>query len=170
MSETSKRRHVLAPYCAGPGVDVGFGGDPILPTSICVDLPQPYTRLGLAPQHLACDGLPLLPWFADRSLGYVYSSHLIEDFPFAAQLTIVREWLRKVRSGGRVVILAPDQQAYERHCRDHGTAPNSHHAEPDMGLASFAARVVTPLLGECHILHHAELVAEYSFEVVLQRR
>jgi len=37
-SETSKCRSRLARYCVGAGIDIGAGGDPIVPTAVIVDL------------------------------------------------------------------------------------------------------------------------------------
>ena len=35
-SETSAVRDLLAPYCAGDGLDLGYGGDPIVPHAIAL--------------------------------------------------------------------------------------------------------------------------------------
>jgi len=43
-SETSKCRARLTPYCAGYGLDVGCGGDPIVGHALRMDLPTPYAR------------------------------------------------------------------------------------------------------------------------------
>jgi hypothetical protein len=73
--QTSKCRTRLAPYCIGCGVDLGPGGDPITETAIRVDLPQPYSDVGLLPPQLTGDARKLI-WFRDACLDYVYSSHL----------------------------------------------------------------------------------------------
>lgn len=79
MSETSKCRERLKKFCIGYGLDIGYGGDPIIPGAITVDLAIPYTKVGDAPLNLGGDARNLY-WFADNSLDYVYSSHLLEDF------------------------------------------------------------------------------------------
>ena len=45
-SETSRCRERLRHFCCGYGIDVGYGGDTIIPSAITVDLPTPYTKVG----------------------------------------------------------------------------------------------------------------------------
>ncbi len=78
-SETSKVRKNLVKFCIGNGLDIGYGGDPILPTSICLDLPDSYAKYKDYPQHLHGDAKNLV-WFRDNVLDYIYSSHVLEDF------------------------------------------------------------------------------------------
>lgn len=168
MSETSKRRDILAQYCRGEGLDIGYGGDPILPTAICIDLPHPYTQVGQHPQHLATE-TGLLPWFVSNSLDYVYSSHLIEDFCYDRQRLLIREWLRVIRPGGHLVILAPDQQIYLADCRSKGHGSNTCHIEQDMSLQTFVDRVIVPLDLPLSYVHSESPVAVYSWEIVLRK-
>src|ERR1700726_3531099 len=39
-SETSRHRALLQKFCVGCGIDIGFGGDPITPDAIRMDLPS----------------------------------------------------------------------------------------------------------------------------------
>jgi predicted SAM-dependent methyltransferase len=171
QSETSRCRERLAPYCVGSGLDVGFGGDPIKRDAICVDMPSPYTCVGLSPQHLSgtCANLK---WFRDGVLDYVFSSHLIEDFSYTEQQAIVREFLRVIRPGGRVVLYQPDQQKFEEHCRKTGQPLNDAHKEKDYSLRTFLDNVFVPLQHEglgIRALHWKEQVDWYSFEVVIEK-
>src|SRR5215475_12871263 len=100
-SETSAAADILAPYCEGMGLDLGFGGLPIKDSAITVDLKPPYDWLK-SPQHLTGDARRLY-WFQDGVLDYVYSSHLLEDFPPRDTLGIVREWLRVLKVEGRLI-------------------------------------------------------------------
>jgi hypothetical protein len=52
MSETSKCRGRLKKFCVGYGVDIGYGGDPIPPSAITIDLLHPYPTVGDAPLNL----------------------------------------------------------------------------------------------------------------------
>jgi len=131
-SETSLRRAILAPWCQGNGIDLGFGGDPIHETAIRVDLQQPYAT-GIHPTQLAGDAARL-HWFADGVLDFVYSSHLLEDFEDTAG--ILREWLRVLKPGGHLVILCPDEQRYRRHCETTGHPYNNHHIHGDFPPAT----------------------------------
>jgi predicted SAM-dependent methyltransferase len=166
-SETSGVRAQLAEYCRGCGLDIGAGGDPIVRTAICLDLERPYTKVGSMPQHLAghCRDLR---WFRDGVLDYVYSSHLIEDFTYADQVAIVREWRRVLRPGGLLVLVAPDQPAYLAHCKATGQAPNRAHKIADYCQAAFLEFVMLPT-GPWRVgAHSAGLVGTYSWWVVLE--
>src|SRR5512138_3131570 len=108
-SETSKCRARLSRYCAGSGVDIGPGGDPISPTAVRIDLPQPYSHVSDLPVQLVGDASDLR-WFRDDVLDYVYSSHVLEDFEDTRAVLV--EWLRVLRDGGNLVLFCPDEQAF----------------------------------------------------------
>ncbi|HUL52738.1 MAG TPA: class I SAM-dependent methyltransferase, partial [Opitutaceae bacterium] len=163
-SETSKCRARLAPYCTGCGVDVGCGGDPILPQALRVDLPQPYARYSDLPVQLGGDASQLR-WFADGQLDFVFSSHVLEDF--ADTRTVLREWLRVLRPGGRLVLYCPDEQVYRAHCAATGQPYNQHHVHADFSLA-FVKRALDGL-GPLRILYEAALVEIYSWELVVEK-
>lgn len=128
VSETSKYRHLTVPHCRGNGVDIGCGGDPVVPSSIRFDLPPAeYAKYhsGNPPEfdiHYGGDATSLP--FKDGTLDYVYSSHLLEDF--ADWEPIVREWLRVIKPGGRLVILIPDKELWAEALR-RGQPPNCAH-------------------------------------------
>jgi SAM-dependent methyltransferase len=162
VSETSKVRASLAPFCVGDGVDVGFGGDPIVPTAIAMDLPERYARYLENPQHLHGDAANL-HWFRDGVLDYVFSSHVLEDFEDTA--AVVREWVRVLKPGGRLVLFLPDEQTYRAHCRAIGNPPNAHHVHENFGL---------PYLKSClpanvTVEHERFPVGIYSFELVVRK-
>lgn len=140
ISETSKHRDWFLPYTQGFGMDVGFGGDPLTANCIAFDLPQPYTSVGMAPQHLGGNArvIPL----SDNTLDWIYNSHLIEDFTYDEQIPIVQEWLRVLKPGGRLLILAPDQQRFLAHYAATGQRTNENHKESDYSLATFKRYVL----------------------------
>jgi SAM-dependent methyltransferase len=163
-SETSKCRADLAKFCVGAGVDIGYGGDPISNTAICLDLPQAYGRYGNAAQHLQGDARSL-PWFADGALDYVYSSHVLEDFSDTS--VVLDEWLRVIRPGGLLVLFLPDEQTYRNICRRDGKLPNVHHVH-----AHFGPDYMKELLGRRNDVSIRELrfpIGEYSFELVVEK-
>lgn len=135
-SETTKVRAILAPYCIGTGFDIGFGGDPIVPDAITVDLARPYTRVGAARQILRLDARDLSP-ICDGCADFVYSSHLLEDFAWPDIHRAVAEWRRILRPGGLLVVCCPDERRYRAHCAARGEAPNEHHSIADFSLLSF---------------------------------
>lgn len=163
-SETSKCRARLAPFCAGYGLDLGFGGDAILPGAIRVDLPQPYTMLSEQPVQLG-GSADDLRWFRDGTLDYVFSSHLLEDFDDIE--ATVREWLRVLRPGGRLVLFCPDEQAYRAHCAVTGQPRNPYHKHDDFSLGYVKERLVR--IGQHRIIHEIALIDEYSWELVCEK-
>lgn len=121
MSETDKHRRIFIPFCYGNGLDIGFGGVPIVPTAICFDLPpsERYSFVGEHPQHLSGNADNLF-MFNSGTLDYVYSSHLIEDFIDTEK--VIDEWLRVICRGGYLCLLFPDEQIYRARSKTHNAA------------------------------------------------
>ncbi len=168
MSETALCRPRLAPYCQGIGLDVGFGGDPITPTSINVDLPEPYARVGDAPTHLYHVELWNMVAYGSDAWDYIFSSHLLEDFSYPRNRQIIHEWRRLLKPGGLLVLYGPDQGRYAAHCEATGQPQNPHHFEPDFGLATFWLAVLNPT-GPWEIVHKNPAVDTYSWELVARK-
>lgn len=166
-SETSKHRDRLAPFCEGYGLDVGFGGDPIQPSAIRMDLSEPYAHTGPdQPVQLGGD-CRHLSRFRDGSLDYVYSSHVLEDFGEGETEGILREWSRVLRVGGRIVLLLPDQQRYLAYCSRHGLEPNGHHSIEHFSLDYI--RGVASRIGNLKVVEDIDPIDAYSFAVVLEK-
>ena len=161
MSETSRCRERLAPYCTGYGLDLGFGGDPITPYAVRVDLPVPYARYSDIPVQLGGTAADLY-WFKDGVLDFVFSSHLLEDFEDTE--SVLREWLRVLKPGGCLVLFCPDEQVYRTHCRATGQPQNFSHKIPDFSLA-YVMQLLAQL-GVTEILHSCSLIDDYSWELV----
>ena len=170
-SETSRHR-VLAKFCAGNGVDIGFGGDPITPSATRMDLPSPYTSVGRAPVQLGGDCRDL-HWFGDNALDYVYSSHVPEDFAETETMSILREWTTVLRPGRRLVLLLPDQQRYLAHCHRVGELnPDGIVGNPHYSIPTFSLRYVDAKANELGTLRKIdafELLGPYSFAVVYEK-
>ncbi len=163
VSETSKCRDSLARFCVGDGLDVGFGGDPITPNAIAMDLPRRYANYSSFPQHLHGEANNL-HWFRDNSLDFVYSSHVLEDFDDTAG--VLKEWFRVIRPGGYLVLYLPDEQAYREHCRKQGKPPNAHHIHEHFSLDY----VKSCLPSEGASIEHEQFpVGVYSFELVVRK-
>lgn len=143
VSEISKHRALVIGYCNGCGLDLGSGGDPIKPSAIQVELPNPYCPLfdDRYPPQLLGDATNL-HWFRDGVLDYVFSSHLIEDFNYPDQERILREWSRVLRPGGHLVIIAPEKFRWEQ-ALSAGQPPNlAHRHEPEIGdFTKIAGRI-----------------------------
>ena len=165
VSETSKCRSSLAHFCQGDGVDVGFGGDPIVPHAICMDMPQSYARYDNNVQHLHGDARNLR-WFSDGSLDWVYSSHVLEDFEDTS--SVLQEWLRVLRPGGNLILFLPDEQQYRVHCAAQGKASNPYHVHSHFSL-DYLKNCLTSR-DDVKIIHERYPVGIYSFEVVIRKK
>lgn len=82
----------------GTGIDLGCGLDPITPDCMKWDREQGDAQLvtGLLPE----------------SFDWVYSSHLLEHLP--KPLEALLRWWALVRPGGTMVIIVPEESAYEQ--------------------------------------------------------
>ena len=102
--ETSKahdrrvREGFFEKYCKGEGLDVGYGGDIIMPGCSGWDF-----RNGDA-QYLS--------GVEDESFDFVYSSHCLEHM-YDVQ-TSLKNWFRVVRKGGYLLLAIPHRNLYEK--------------------------------------------------------
>lgn len=169
-SETSLARDRLKKYCEGNGLDLGYGGDPIVPNAITIDLPRHYfTPSWLkspAPQNLRGNA-QYLYWFTDCSLDYVYSSHLFEDFELDEMKPVLQEWLRVIKPEGYLILYLPDEQRYRKDCKYRKIHPNPNHKVENFGLEFFKTLLVN--LDSIKIIHENPNCEVYSFEIVIQK-
>jgi len=128
ISETAKYRDLTTPYCTGNGIDIGSGGDPVVPWAINMDLPSAdflyYHSDNPPTQYIQFGGDCLNLPFKDETLDFVYSSHLLEDF--ADWMPALQEWSRVLKVGGRMIVLIPDKALWEAALRC-GQPPNCAH-------------------------------------------
>lgn len=164
VSETSRARPLLAKFCEGYGLDLGFGGDPITASAIRVDMPQPYAATGAYSVQLG-GAAEKLNWFTNEVFDYVYSSHLLEDYHDTE--TVLREWLRVLRQGGRLVLFLPDEQRYREHCHKTGQPYNHNHVHND--FSSELVKRVLGKIGGVDVVYETGIVHEYSFGIVAQK-
>lgn len=151
-SETAKYRHLTTEHCVGCGVDIASQGDPVVPWAMQLDLPPEefaYYNSNHAPQGPIqlrghADKLP----FDSDSLDFVYSSHLLEDF--ADWEPILKEWVRVLKPGGKLIVLIPDRELWVKACAN-GQPPNDFHRhEGYLGeLSTYAERLGVKVLADC---------------------
>ena len=163
-SETSKCRDRLAKYCVGNGLDLGYGGDPILPSAITLDLDDADLRTGNSPLNLK-GSADNLYWFKDGVLDYIYSSHLLEDF--ADTEHILLEWLRVLKVGGLLVLFCPVERVYRQYCEKHNQPYKINHKIENFSL-DYILKILEPI-GMTEMVHSTEIVDEYSFELVVKK-
>jgi SAM-dependent methyltransferase len=166
MSESAKYLHLTRQYLEGRGVDCGSGSWPVVPSAIQVELPKnkfkEYTGRDL-PDHVEWPGDIMDLPFKDNTLDYVYSSHLIEDFPRdncdgkeypANQPTwqkLFREWKRVLKPEGYMVIIVPEVARWKKTI-ELGQTPTCSHWAPE------------PSLGDC-----SRVATAAGFQVVFER-
>ena len=163
-SETSKVRKSLDIFCKGNGIDIGFGGDPIVKSAITVDLEFPYAKYENNPLHLKGSGDNLY-WFKDGVLDYVYSSHLLEDFEDTKEVLV--EWLRVIKVGGKVILFLPDEQIYRKYCYANGKIPNQNHIHEYFSL-NYIKNILSNR-DDIKIVHEVKVSNIYSFELVIEK-
>jgi ubiquinone/menaquinone biosynthesis C-methylase UbiE len=164
-SETDKYRNDMAPFCIGDGIDIGYGGDPIISSAITIDNPDGLmANCGDHPINLSGDARNLV-WFKDSVLDYVYSSHCLEDFENTREILL--EWLRVLKQGGRLVLLLPNQKRYEEHCLSVGEQPNASHKIKEFGLDYIKAILAT--IPSVKILFEKDIVDDYNFQIVIMK-
>jgi len=165
QSETSKCRSRLMQYCVGHGLDLGFGGDPITKTAIRMDSPVPYTKVGEYPVQLGGKAENLY-WFKDDVLDYIYSSHLLEDF-FDTE-AVLKEWIRVLKPGGRLIIFCPDEQRFRKHCTETGQKYNSNHVHEFFSL-EFVKQVLDRI-EKTKYIYEQDNVNIYSWDLVCEKK
>ena len=167
MSETASARHILSAFCEGIGMDIGFGGDAIVPHAITFDMPQPYTNVGSDGQILRGDCRNLF-MFCNESLNWIHSAHLLEDFVYDEAEHIVREWRRVLKVGGLLITNCPDQRRFKAHIKVSGQPDNLAHKESDWSLATIKERVVKPT-GPWEQVFEMDNFGPYSFLHVVRK-
>jgi SAM-dependent methyltransferase len=167
MSETAASREVLAPYCQGIGLDLGYGGDKVCVNAWAFDMPHPYTKVGDDRQQLRGD-CRSLPFICDGALDFAYSSHLVEDMYYHEAVEMIREWRRVLRVGGLLVTNCPDQQRFKAWIAKTGQGDNLSHREWDFSLKNFKERILAPT-GPWELVYEMPDDGRYSFYIVVRK-
>ena len=162
MSETALCRDRLSRFCKGVGVDLGFGGDPIVPTAITIDM-----NPGFNP-NICGDARFLRRWFSPGALDYVYSSHLLEDFIPEQTEEILADWVDATGPGGFLVLYLPNETVYRRVCMEKGLEYNLNHKCPDMSLDYIKGIIAGLDERLVEIVYEKAHCEDYSFEIVLK--
>lgn len=167
MSETAHARPHVAKFCTGLGLDIGFGGDKIVPEALSMDLPKPYTKVGEDKQILRGEA-GRLDFLCDEVLDYIYSSHLVEDFTYPALVQMLKEWRRVLKPNGLLIIVAPDEGIYSAHCRATGQPYNAAHKNKDFSLGTFMSTALQAGMWQ-RVAHSHQLIGTYSWWCVLRK-
>ena len=167
MSETTHARPVLAKYCEGLGLDIGFGGDAIVPAAITFDMERPYCPSFAGHKQIMKGDCKNLSMFCNESMDYIYSSHLLEDFTYSELKNIIAEWRRVLKPNGLLITNCPDQQKFLAHCHKTGQPLNMAHKEQDFSLQTF--KNVADKVGKWEEVFVEPSAGAYSFYLVLRK-
>jgi SAM-dependent methyltransferase len=85
-------------YCNGKGLDIGYGGDLIVPDATGWDYEHGDAQY--------------LRGVADESYDFVYSSHTLEHVRDAGES--LKNWFRVLKPGGYLIIYIPHRDLYEK--------------------------------------------------------
>jgi SAM-dependent methyltransferase len=93
------------PSASGPPLKLNLGcGDKILPGYVNVDIAQSRKH---AKPDVVCDLRRLIP-FADNTADEVLSVHVVEHFWRWEAVAVLREWVRVLKPGGKMVLECPN--------------------------------------------------------------
>lgn len=125
--EVRKTRWRAMPYASGKGLDLGCGMEKLLDTTNCIgiDSDKDNALFGRPAKFDIKADVSELRAFASGVQDYVFSSHVLEHFPYEQVTAILREWMRVLRVGGRLILYLPDMAQYPL-CK-----------EPALGISDF---------------------------------
>jgi SAM-dependent methyltransferase len=112
-------------YTRGTGVDIGCGLNKIHSAAVGIDMRLGNKDFGYAygANIMYRSEKPYLelPWFADESLDFVFSSHCLEHI--VDPVKSVNEMRRALKKGGYLIIILPDDRYYP-HVGEKGANPD----------------------------------------------
>ncbi len=93
-----KREDFFSLYCTGKGLDVGYGGDPLVENVTGWDFEHGDAQLLLGVN--------------DSEYNFVYSSHLLEHLPNVEKA--IKNWWRVLKVDGYLILYLPHRDLYEK--------------------------------------------------------
>lgn len=93
-----EREGFFEKYCQGRGLDIGFGGDPIIPDCQGFDFEHGNAQY--------------IKKIKDNSFDFVYSSHTLEHMSDPA--IALKNWWRVLKPCGYLILYIPDRDLYEK--------------------------------------------------------
>lgn len=111
-----KTRWRAVPYTQGRGLDLGCGREKLFDTEFVIGVDNGYDAdnhgvVVSANLRLDCRDLTQ---FAGGSWDYVFSSFLLQYFPYADVPKVLRDWFRLVKVGGCLVLYIPSDTMYPK--------------------------------------------------------
>ena len=121
-AEAKKIWHKAVPYLRGMGLDLGCGPWKVMPHAIAVDNFDEWYDGTWRPDVLG--DVEDLSLFADRSMDFVFSSHVLEHLDDTE--AVLREWWRVVKADGYLVLYLPHKEFYPN-IGEEGANPDHKH-------------------------------------------
>ena len=162
-SEMSSIRREARAYCRGKVIDIGCGGDKVVPWAVGFDREVPYTNVPSGMVDVVGDARDMT-MYADGEFDTVVSSHLLEDF--ADTERVLDEWLRILKPDGHLVLYLPNERRYRKHCDETGQEYNNAHTIEDMSLEYMLRLFETKPVS---VVHTIDKHGSYSFFVVVRK-
>ena len=125
-NEAAKIMWDIVPYTNGTGLDLGCGPWKAFPHFIGVDNGHHFGTGGADVAVKTCESLPL---FANGSMDFVFSSHLLEHIEdYQASL---KEWWRVVKVGGFLCLYLPHKDFYPNVGHEGANPDHKHDFTPE---------------------------------------
>jgi predicted SAM-dependent methyltransferase/ADP-heptose:LPS heptosyltransferase len=121
-NEAAKICHMIVPWTRGRGLDLGCGPYKAFPHFIGFDDHSEYQGVAYRPDIRG--DVRDLGMFADGSLDFCFSSHLLEHLDDTE--AALAEWWRVIRPGGHLVLYLPDRDLYPN-IGEEGANPDHRH-------------------------------------------
>ena len=168
-NEAAKVKHLLPRYTRGRGLDLGCGPFKAYPHFIGVDDVTEYRgwadpRTGAHWRPDVVGDVRDLSMFADGSLDFVFSSHLLEHID--DHEAALSEWRRVIRIGGHLVLYLPHREHYPRMGEEGANPDHRHDFVPADIIAAMETASSAWDLVECETRSGG---TEYSFLMVFRR-
>lgn len=170
-NESAKVKYDIVPYTRGRGLDIGCGPFKAYSHFIGVDNGNHDEKFGWNNKADVISEATDLSLFADDSLDFIFSSHLLEhiqDMELA-----LSEWWRVIKTGGHLVLYLPDDKLYPK-VGEPGANPDHKHNLNQNKVISLMRKVGHWDLVENELRDHdngaGQLGNEYSFYQVYRKR
>lgn len=124
--EAAKVRWELVEYTNGRGLDLGCGQFKAFPHFIGVDNGHHWGMKGVDVHVETCEDLSL---FADKSMDFIFSSHLLEHIVETEKA--LKEWYRVVKEGGYLILYLPHKELYPNVGKEGSNPDHKHDFMPD---------------------------------------
>ena len=114
--ESMKTRWRAVVHTRGYGLDLGCGEGKFMEGDfvIGVDSGANVHQFNIAVNAQLIMDCKDLSRFSSGAFDFVFSSHLLEHFPYKDVPGILREWVRVIRVGGNLVLYLPDEDQYPK--------------------------------------------------------